>query len=167
MTRSIVRRMTIAAPQHLLHMDGPPISTHGSALAEATKAQVQITETIMVVRKAVTDVDPTAALPGSDAELESIVFEDDMLADARQSYLRPRGHLTQRLTAQRRESRATSIDATINIRLARRPFAIVQANVRVIHKRGKALDVLIVSGPDTGRLVCAELGLAFPWDVLV
>jgi len=168
MTRSILRRATFIAPHYLQsEASGRPLPrTPSAVLAQASKAQAQITETIVVVRKAVADV-AGATLPGSDAELEGVVFDADMLADARQNYERPRGHLTSRLTASARERRVSDVGAVVGIRLARRPFATVQVRITEVVKPGREVAVAVLNGPDTGLRLTAELGLAFPWDVLV
>lgn len=166
--RSILHRITLPAPQHLVSPPQVPSPrSPTTALAEVERAQAQITETIVVIRRAVAENAPSTHMPGTDAELEDVVFDDDMLVDARAAYVRPRGHLTRRLSSLARETRAAAINSVILIRLARRPFATVQARVEAVAKRGKVLDVLVLNGPDGGRLVCAELGMTFPWDVLV
>lgn len=168
MTRSILRRATFIAPAYLSNeAAGRPLARAPSAaLVQASQAQAQIQETIVVVRQAVADVAGTT-LPGSDAELEDVVFAADMLADARRDYERPRGHLTSRLTSSARERRVSDVGSVIGIRLARRPFATVQARVTEVVRPGRQVAVAVLNGPDAGLRLTAELGMAFPWDVLV
>lgn len=168
MTRSIVHRASLLTPaivQHGLGADSPPRAP-SATLAQAAKAEAMITEQIVVVRRAVAEHTQTA-LPGSDAELEDVVIDADMVAHARATYQRPRGHLTERLRRSARERKAASPGSTITVRLARRPFVTTQARVIEVLHAGKVIDVLVLVGPDTGLAVRLELGLGFPWDVLV
>lgn len=166
MNRSIVHRITLPAPE-CMAAPTPAARRPDEALSAANAAQGVITEQILVIRRAVAEVTAGQTLPGSDAELEEVVIDDAMLADAREKYLRPRGHLTRRLTSGARETRAATVDEVIRVRFARRPFATAQARVRAVVQRGRHLHLEILSGPDTGRWVDTHLGLAFPWDVLV
>ena len=157
--------VTPAIVQHGLTAQAAPRSP-SAVMAQAARAEGIITEQIVVVRRAVAE-HTDANLPGSDAELEDVVIAADMIAHARETYERPRGHLTSRLTRPARDRRASTKDEVIKVRLARRPFATVQARVIEVLKAGRLLDTLALSGPDVGLAVRLEVGPGFPWDVLV
>jgi hypothetical protein len=164
-TKSIVRRATIVAPHFAGDADRPPprlsdIKHELDATAE------DMARSIADIRRTVERLAPDQQLPGSDADLEALVFDDAMLAQARATHKPAPGHMTRRLTMSRRNAKAR-VDAVISLRLARRPFAIVQAKVLAVHKPGRILDVVVGNGPDTGLAVRLDLGLAFPWDVLL
>lgn len=168
-TRSIVRRASLVTPaimQQGLTAPAVPRSTEAMT-AFADKANTVITEQIVVIRRAVAEHAGGSDLPGSDEELADVVIDDDMVAQARGGYVRPHGHLTARLTRAARDRRAATANEVIKVRLARRPFATVQVRVIEVLKAGKLLDSLVLSGPDTGLAVRLDLGLEFPWDVLV
>ena len=166
MTLSILRRMTLPAPAHLIEPEAPRVVPAGpEQVAALAAAQASIAAQIDEVRSAVAD--SIGDVAGSDEELEGFTVDADMLLDARQSYLRPSGYLTRRLTRSARDAKLARPGAVVELRLARRPFALVQCKVLTVHKPGRMLDVLVEQGPDLGLAVRVELGLAFPWDVLV
>ena len=168
MTRSILRRMTLPAPAHLAETPAARAVPVGpEQLAALAAAQASIAAQIDEVRAAVAESTGEAVTAGSDEELEGFTVDGDMLLDARQSYLRPSGYLTRRLTRSARDAKLAKPGAVVEIRLARRPFALVQCKVLTVHKPGRMLDVLVEQGPDLGLAVRVELGLSFPWDVLV
>ncbi len=167
MTLSILRRMTLPAPAHLIEPEAPRVVPAGpEQVAALAAAQASIAAQIDEVRAAVAD-SIGEAVAGSDEELEGFTVDADMLADARQSYARPSGHLTRRLTRSARDAKLARPDVVVELRLARRPFALVACRVAAVHRPGRLLDVVVEQGPDLGLLVRVELGLTFPWDVLV
>ena len=168
MTRSILRRMTLPAPAHLAEHAQPPrvVPAGPEQMAALAAAQASIAAQIDEVRTAVAD-STGEAVAGSDEELEGFTVDGDMLADARASYTRPSGYLTRRLTRSARDAKLAKTGAVVELRLARRPFALVQCKVLTVHRPSRLLDVLVEQGPDLGLAVRVELGLSFPWDVLV
>lgn len=166
MTRSIVRRMTLPAPSHLIDDRPRVVSASIDEAKHLVQTQAQISETIDGIRGAVAQHTGEVSLAGSDEELEGFTVEPAMLEDARRNYARPSGHLTRRLLKHRRDARAV-VGSAVELRLARRPFALVACKVAAVRRPGKVLDVIVEQGPDRGLVLRVELGLAFPWDVLV
>jgi hypothetical protein len=164
--KSIASRITLPAPSYL--MERPPprvVKATPAEVAAMHAAQAKIVGQIDEVRAAVADsLGPTA---GSDEELEGFVVDADMLQDARASYIRPSGYTTRRLVRSARDAKLAKPEAAVELRLARRPFALVRCKVLAVHRSGLVYDVLVEQGPDMGLLVRVELGLTFPWDVLV